>query len=38
MNGNRRLVRTYVLLAAGLILVLNLILLFNIPEFFRGLW
>lgn len=38
MSENRRLVRTYVILAAVLVIVLNLILLFNMPAFFKGLW
>jgi hypothetical protein len=38
MSDNRRLVKTYVILAAALVIVLNLILLFNLPNFFKGLF
>ena len=38
MSHNRQLAQTYVILAAVLVIVLNLILLFHVPDFLKGLW
>lgn len=38
MSDNRRLVKSYVILAAVLVIVLNMILLFHVPDFLKGLW
>ncbi len=38
MSSNRRLVQTYVILAAVTVILFNLLLLINFPDFFRGLF
>lgn len=38
MSANSRRVKTYVILAAVFVILLNLILLFNLPDFFGGLF
>jgi|APHig6443717817_1056837.scaffolds.fasta_scaffold444094_2 hypothetical protein len=38
MSDNRRLVKFYVILAAVLVIMLNLILLFQVPDFLKRLW
>ncbi len=37
MTSNRRLVQTYVILAAVAVILLHLILLFDLSDFFKGL-
>lgn len=38
MSSNRRIVQTYVILAAVTVILLNLLLLINFPELFKGLF
>ncbi|KUG27278.1 hypothetical protein ASZ90_002871 [hydrocarbon metagenome] len=38
MSANSRRVKTYVILAAVIVILLNLMLLFNLPDFLGGLF